>query len=189
MSLVSNTRNTQQQYGWVAIIIHWILALPIIGLFALGLYMMDLSYYDSLYTLAPKIHEAIGIVILVLMLFRVFWKLTNITPAPPKTNSKLINTASNLAHLGLYLLTFLILISGLCISFAGGQGIEIFDWFVIPGPAELFDNQASLTGEIHLIAAYILIALVVLHTLAAFKHHFIDKDTTLSNMLGIKEKQ
>jgi cytochrome b561 len=85
-------------------------------------------------------------------------------------------------------MTFIILISGLLISFAGGQGLEIFDLFIIPGPNELFENQATQAGEIHHLVASGLMALVVLHTLAALKHHFIDKDTTLSNMLGIKEK-
>ena len=188
MNLVKHYKNTEKQWGWVVIVLHWFLVLPIIGLFALGLYMMDLGYYDSFYTLAPQIHEAIGLLILALMLFRVLWRALNKTPEPPVTNSKLINLASHIAHNILYLLLFTILFSGLLISYAGGQGIKIFDWFVIPGPQELFENQATFAGDIHYFAAFAMIALVVLHTIAALKHHFIDKDTTLTNMLGIKEK-
>ncbi len=189
MSLIKHLKNSDRQFGWVMIIMHWFLVLPILGLFGLGLYMMDLSYYDPLYTLAPQIHEAIGMLILLLMVFRLLWKLSNLTPKPPATNSRLVNIASHIAHNFLYLIIFSVLISGLLISFAGGQGMQIFDWFVVIGPAELFDNQATLAGDIHYAAAIGLIALVVLHTLAALKHHFIDKDTTLNNMLGIKEKQ
>lgn len=188
MSFINNLKNTQSQFGWVAISIHWVLAILIIGLYFLGDYMIDLGYYDQWYTLAPKIHEAVGILVLALMVFRIYWKHTNTTPTPPETNSPLVNLASKIAHSVIYLLTFVILISGLLISFAGGQGLEIFNWFTIPGPAELFENQASEAGEIHEIAALVLMALVALHALAALKHHFIDKDTTLSNMLGIKEK-
>lgn len=168
---------------------HWLLAVLIIGLYFLGDYMMDLGYYDDLYTLAPKIHEAVGILVLLLMVFRVFWKRANIQPAPPATNTQFINLASKLAHAAIYLMVFIILMSGLLISFAGDQGIDIFDLFTIPGPAELFENQASLAGEIHELVANALMLLVALHAAAALKHHFIDKDTTLSNMLGIKEKQ
>ena len=188
MSLIKHYKNTDKQFGWVIIFIHWLLVFPIIGLFALGYYMMDLTYYDSFYTLGPKIHEAVGILVLLLMIFRLVWKALNTKPKPPVTNSKLINIASEVAHYGIYIAVFIVLISGLLISFAGGQGLEIFDWFRIPGPAELFNNQATLAGDIHWMVAYSLMALVVLHTLAALKHHFIDKDTTLSNMLGIKEK-
>ena len=188
MNLVKHYKNTDTQWGWVIIVLHWLLVLPIIGLFVLGLYMMDLGYYDDMYILAPQIHEAIGIIILALMLFRLCWRLFSTTPKPPATNSKLINLASHLAHNAIYLVLFAILITGLMISFAGGQGLQIFDWFIIPGPAEFFDNQATFAGDIHELAAFGLIALVILHAVAALKHHYIDKDTTLTNMLGIKEK-
>ena len=189
MNLIKHYKNTETQWGWTIILLHWLLVLPIVGLFALGLYMMDLGYYDSFYTLAPQIHEAIGLIVLALMVFRVVWRLTNKTPKPPKTNSSFINTASHLAHKSLYSLLFIILFSGLLISYAGGQGINILDWFTLPGPAEFFDNQATYAGEVHYFSAFALIGLVVLHSAAALKHHFIDKDSTLTNILGIKEKQ
>lgn len=188
MSVINHYKNTSSQFGWVTIVIHWLLVLPIIGLFFLGDYMMDLTYYDSFYTLGPKIHEAVGILVLFVMFFRVVWRIRNVSPTPPKTNSHFVNLASKLAHLGMYAIIFLILITGLLISFAGGQGLEIFDWFTVPGPAEFFENQATLAGDVHRLAALGLMALIALHTLAALKHHFIDKDTTLTNMLGIKEK-
>jgi cytochrome b561 len=133
MSLIKHYKNTDRQFGWVAITLHWLIALCVIGLYFLGDYMMGLTYYDSFYTIAPKIHEALGITIFLLMVFRVVWTLQNTTPTPPATNSSFINLASKLAHLALYIMTFVILISGLLISFAGGQGIEIFNLFIIPG--------------------------------------------------------
>jgi cytochrome b561 len=189
MRYVNHFKNSSLAFGWTTIILHWLLVLPIVGLFALGLYMVDLSYYDSLYTLAPQIHEALGIIVLLLMIFRVTWKWTNVTPAPPSSNSQFINTASHVAHSLMYLFIFGVLISGLLITVAGGQGINIFDWFVIPGPNEFFANQATLAGDVHYFVAIGLIAIVVLHTVAALKHHFIDKDNILNKMLGIKEKQ
>jgi len=151
--------------------------------------MMELSYYDSFYTLAPQIHEAVGLLVAALMVFRLIWKIVNVAPKPAAGNSNFVNRASSVAHNLLYLLIFLVLIGGALISFAGGTGINIFDWFVIPGPAEFFNNQATTAGEVHLLAAYALMALVTLHTLAAFKHHIIDKDNTLNNILGIEEKK
>ncbi len=189
MSFINHYKNTKTQFGWVSIIIHWLVVLPIIGLYFLGDYMMGLTYYDSFYTLAPKIHEAVGILILFIMLFRVFWKMKNVSPQPPASSPKIVNLASKVAHLGMYAFIFVILIAGLLISFAGGQGLEIFDWFTIPGPSEFFENQATLAGDVHRLAALALMGLIALHALAALKHHFVDKDNILNNMLGIKEKQ
>ena len=189
MSFIKHYRNSKIQFGWTIIFLHWFLAIAIIGLFALGLYMMELSYYDSFYTLAPQIHEAVGLLVAALMLFRLLWKLVNVSPKPAAGNSKFVNLASSAAHNLMYLLIFVVLIGGLLISFAGGAGIQIFGLFVIPGPAEFFNNQATTAGEVHLLAAYALMALVSLHTLAAFKHHIIDKDNTLNNILGIEEKK
>ncbi|MGB1239596.1 MAG: cytochrome b [Pseudomonadales bacterium] len=188
MAFIKHARNTQRQFGWTMIILHWFMALSIIGLFGLGLYMVDLSYYDPFYTLGPKIHEALGIVITLMLLYRFYWKAVNPKPEPPATNSAVVNKASAAAHHLLYVLMVVVLVSGLFISFAGGEGINIFDLFVIPGPDSFFDNQAFLAGEVHFYVACGLMALVALHALAALKHHYIDKDTTLSNMLGIKEK-
>jgi len=56
----------------------------------------------------------------------------------------------------------------------------------------LTETQADLVAKTHAIAAQLLIFLVALHSLAALKHHFINKDTTLIRMLKInqsKEKQ
>lgn len=188
MSFIKHYKDTEKQYGWTIIILHWVMAFVIIGLFALGLYMVDLSYYDSFYTTGPKIHEALGIIIGLLLAFRILWRLKGITPTPPATNSKLINLLSSIAHFLLYVLMVVVIVSGLLISFAGGEGINIFDLFVIPGPSSLIENQAFLAGEVHFISAIVLMVLAAFHALAAFKHHIIDKDSTLSNMLGIKEK-
>ena len=188
MGLVSHYKDTKKQYGWMTILAHWLAALLIISLYFLGDYMIDLSYYDDLYTLAPKIHEALGILVLILMLLRIVLRLFSVKHIAPASNSKFVNLASHLAHIALYILILVVLISGLLISFSGGLGIKIFDWFTIPGPADFFDNQALQAGEVHHLAAMTLMGLVALHTLAALKHHYIDKDNTLSNMLGIKEK-
>ena len=42
-------KNTPLSYGLVAIILHWLMALTIFGLFGLGLYMVELTYYDRWY--------------------------------------------------------------------------------------------------------------------------------------------
>ena len=59
-------KNSVSAYGWAAIILHWLTALAIIALFALGLWMVGLTYYSPWYNTAPDIHRSIGILLMLL---------------------------------------------------------------------------------------------------------------------------
>jgi cytochrome b561 len=76
------------------------------------------------------------------------------------------------------------MLSGYLISTADGRAIDVFNLFSVPALVSGFDNQEDIAGLVHQIIAYSLIALVVLHALAALKHHFIDRDRTLKRMLN-----
>ena len=72
--------NTTERFGLIAIILHWVIALTVIALFALGLYMIQLTYYDSLYITLPSIHKSVGLLMIALLVARIVWKLINIQP-------------------------------------------------------------------------------------------------------------
>lgn len=182
-------RNTSTAYGPVAIFLHWLDALIIILLFAIGFYMVDLTYYDSLYKPLPFIHKSVGMLMLFWFGFRIFWRLTNISPDPVDGTTTSERLLARLAHRGLYLLIGIVLISGYLIPTAAGAGISIFDLFSVPATVTGIPNQEDLAGTVHRYVAYALIALVVLHAAAALKHHLINHDNTLRRMLGLSDKQ
>lgn len=177
-------RNNQQQYGIVSIVMHWVMALLIIGLFLLGLYMTGLDYYHPWYKAAPDIHRSLGLIMLLLLLFRWVWRRINPRPAPVDNDPEILHKVAEWVHGLLYLLLFAIALSGYLISTADGRGIDLFTWFTVPALFPSFENMEDLAGEIHFILAITLIALASLHGLAALKHHFIDRDPTLLRMLG-----
>jgi cytochrome b561 len=181
-------KNTSTHYGWLSIFFHWAAALTIIGLFALGFYMVELGYYDSGYKTLPALHKSIGITLLGLMLLRLLWRLTQLQPAHLTTHKPIERKAGKLIHNTLYLLIFIIMLSGYLISTADGRGIEVFGLFELPGFGSLFNNQEDLAGVIHEWFAYLMISLTAMHALAALKHHFIDKDDTLKRMLGKRQE-
>ncbi|WP_337843211.1 cytochrome b [Rheinheimera sp.] len=173
-----------KSYSRLQISLHWIVALMVIGLFASGFWMVELTYYSPWYKTAPFWHKSVGLVLALLVLWRLLLRLNNGPVEPVSGHSKAVKTASHLAHAALYLLLVLIVCSGYLISTADGRGIEVFGWFELPSLGQLFDQQADRAGLVHQWAAYSLIALVVLHALAALKHHFVDKDLTLKRMLS-----
>jgi cytochrome b561 len=177
-------RNTQESYGLVAVILHWLVALTVFGMFALGLWMVELTYYDPLYRTAPWVHKSIGVLLFATVLLRVLWRQVNPRPRPLDGHSRAERLAAGAAHLLLYLLLFAVMISGYLISTADGKPIDVFGWFSVPATLTGIDNQEDIAGEIHLVLAIILVSLAGVHALAALKHHFIDRDRTLLRILG-----
>ena len=170
-------------YSWTGIVLHWLVALMVIGLFASGFWMVDLSYYSSWYKTAPFWHKSVGVLLLTIMLYRLLWRLLNGSAQPLQSHSIAVQRVSHFVHLSLYALIFLIICTGYLISTADGRPIDVFGWFDLPSAEELFAEQADRAGLVHKFAAYGLITLAVLHALAALKHHFFDKDDTLKRML------
>ncbi|QOL15087.1 cytochrome b [Dickeya dianthicola] len=177
-------RNTSTRYGHISVLLHWITAATVYGMFALGLWMVALGYYDPWYHNAPEIHKGIGILLFLALLFRVIWRWVSPPPRPLSSYSTLTHISATLVHIFLYLLLFSILISGYLISTAEGQSISVFGWFSVPATLSGIQDQADTAGTIHLYLAWAVVILSVLHALAAFKHHFIDRDATLKRILG-----
>ena len=74
-------KNTADRFGHVSVLIHWLVALTVYGMFALGLWMVTLGYYDVWYHRAPEIHKSIGALLFIVMVIRVIWRFV---PPPPK---------------------------------------------------------------------------------------------------------
>jgi cytochrome b561 len=182
-------RNTTQRFGIVSMVLHWSVAIVVYGMFALGLWMVTLSYYDGWYHQAPEIHKSIGILLMMGLVIRLIWRAVSPPPPPLKSYSRMTKIAAVVAHALLYLILFAILISGYLISTADGKPISVFGWFDVPATLSDAGVQADLAGQVHLWLAWSVVILSALHALAAIKHHFIDKDDTLRRMLGKSSSQ
>ncbi|GGB08157.1 cytochrome b [Agarivorans gilvus] len=176
-------RNTEHGYGWLTIVLHWLVAGCVFGLFGLGLFMVDLNYYSSWYQTAPNIHKSVGILLFFTMLFRLFWRAINPKTASPANHKDWEKTGAKIGHFLLYGVLFCLMISGYFISTADGRSISVFAWFDVPASITHIQQQEEIAGDIHAFLAWSLMVLVAGHALAALKHHFIDKDSTLVRML------
>lgn len=177
-------RNTELRYGVVAVTLHWGTALCAAGLFLLGLWMVDLTYYDAWYRRAPAIHKSIGVLLFLAVALRLAWRLVNRSPRPALNHARWERRLATVTHRLLYLLLFAVMASGYLISTADGRPVEVFNWFSIPAIVSGITNQEDLAGDLHLALAITLISLSGIHALAALKHHFVDRDRTLLKMLG-----
>ncbi|HSC83565.1 MAG TPA: cytochrome b [Pseudomonas sp.] len=177
-------RNSSSRYGLVSILLHWVVALAVFGLFGLGLWMVGLDYYSSWYQTAPELHKSIGISLFALMLLRLLWRFLSPPPGAPVNHGQFTRLASKAGHALLYLGLFALMLSGYLISTAEARGISVFGLFEVPATLTSIPDQADVAGLIHEYLAWGLVIFAGLHALAALKHHFIDRDATLVRMFG-----
>ena len=174
-------RNSKNAYGWVTRFLHWGMALAIFSMFGLGIWMRGLDYYSPYYKTAPDLHKSVGLVLLGLLVVRFIWRQINAVPSDDHL-SWVERIASHLTHLAFYAVLLIIMLSGYLISTADGRGIEVFGLFEVPS---IYQQRGleDTAGFIHEWLAWGVMALAAIHVAAALKHHFLDKDVTLTRML------
>lgn len=177
-------RNSPTRYGFVSVTLHWLVALVVFGLFALGYWMVGLDYYSSWYTKAPDIHKSVGLILFAVMLLRVLWRWISPPPAHLASHGPLVQRATRYGHVFLYLGLFVLMVAGYLISTAEGRGIPVFGWFEVPATITSIPDQEDIAGLVHEYLAWALVLFAGVHGLAALKHHFVDRDSTLTRMLG-----
>lgn len=175
--------NSSTSFGWLTRLLHWLVAIHILGLVALGYYMVDLSYYDPNYHDSLHLHKAFGVSALALGLIKVVWYLINTQPQPTSTLPAWQLRASSAVHGLLLLLMVTIPVSGYLISTSAGDGIELFNGIELAAIMTVSDEWRDIAIEVHEFMAYAILAITALHALAALKHQFIDRDGTLKRML------
>ena len=170
-------------YGWITIALHWVVAPLVFFMFGLGVYMRTLDYYSPWYHKAPDLHIALGILVFILMLTRLAWRTYNRSPDPLPSLNKLTILAATSVKIALYLLVFLICITGYQITTNDGEAANFFGLFSIPAMMHLGPDNADRIGLIHKYLAWSLVIIALLHALAALFHHFVKRDKTLVRML------
>ena len=177
-------RNSSSHYGLVSIFMHWLVAVVVFGLFGLGYWMVGLDYYSSWRQTAPDLHKSIGLVLFAVMLARVLWRWFSPPPASLPNHGRMTRMASKLGHSFLYLGLFVLMIYCYLISTADGRGIPVFGLFEVPATLTSIPDQEDVAGLVHEYLACTLVIFAGVHALAALKHHFIDRDRTLTRMFG-----
>lgn len=175
--------NSAENYSLTAKILHWLIALLIIALLGIGWWMVGLSYYDPWYHDALSWHKSLGMIVGLVVFFKLFWSLIKKAPTPQASLSTFERIASGLVHSVLRLAILIIPITGYLVSTSEGAGIDIFNWFSFPVLLQINEHARDIAINIHYYFAYATLALVVLHAAAAFKHQFYDHKSTLKRML------
>ncbi len=168
------------RYHHLIIALHWLLALGIIFSLLAGTFMLaETPNSDPGKMNGLAIHMGIGIAILLLTLVRLVTRLRTGAPAPLDASKAMQNKMAGAVHILLYVGVIVMGASGIAMAQAVDLGGIVFFGSGNPLP-ENFDDL--LPRSVHGLAAKGLMALIVLHVVAAIYHQHVLKDGIMSRM-------
>jgi cytochrome b561 len=179
-------RNTENRYGTVAVGLHWLMAVLLISLVALGMYMVQLpdAGFDTRKITLILYHKDLGMLALALVILRLAWRVTGVLPALVARLPEWQKVVARFAHLSLYALMIALPVSGWLMSSAAGFPVTVLGILRVPDLIGHDDYLFQFFVAVHRWLSYALIALTGVHAVAALRHHFIFKDDTLRRMLA-----
>ena len=164
-------------------VLHWIMALGIIGILTLGFLMVYAPPADEpTKKLMFVVHKACGMVALVLLGVRVVLRLFSTTPPYPKGMSRTSIVLAKVTHLVLYLLMLCIPVSGYIMSSAAGRPVYMV-YFSIPAVVPKDESVSAFFSGVHEVAVFVLVFVVVLHILGAVRHVVFDKENVFKRII------
>lgn len=177
--------NSDRRYGAIAIALHWLMALLLISLVALGLYMVSLpdAGFDTWKISLILFHKQLGMLALILAAPRLLWRLGNAMPRLVETLPEWQKMLARLVHLSFYGLMLALPVTGWLMSSASGIPVSVLGLFTLPDLIPHNDLLFQTYIEVHAVLGFALIACMLAHIGAALRHHFRLRDATLKKML------
>lgn len=173
--------NTENSYGLITKLLHWIMSVIIIMMLIAGFVMSNLADQPQKWEIYA-LHKATGILVLSLVIVRLLWKFYNDSILLPHDLPNWQKKAANININLLYILMLVMPISGFLMTILANYDIDFYGLFTIK-PFMQNLQAAKIFNKIHTFCAFIFSALIILHILAALYHHFIRKDNVLRRML------
>ena len=176
------------RYSYVAIGLHWLIALLILANIGLAWTFQNIPRGLLEFQLI-QLHKSFGISVLLLSVVRLAWRLFN-PPPPEPPMPAWQKIAASAAHWGFYVIMIGMPLSGWIMVSASPLSLPTF-LFKVPWPhiAAIhnlpMDSRKTvddLSGWTHLILAWIAYGLIAVHVAAALKHQFFDRDNLISRM-------
>jgi cytochrome b561 len=181
-------RNSHREWGAVQQGLHWFIVLAVISQLTIGLIFANLPENDPRGGTLFGVHATLGLIIFMVMLARFLWRQANPVPALPDTLEPYEKRIALANHWAFYALIVGLPIGGYLMVNAHDFAVPFFG---IELPKLLLKNESVAEAFFYLHAggAFLLMALILLHAAAAFRHEFLLRDNTLRRMTPLPERE
>jgi cytochrome b561 len=161
--------------------LHWLLVLLIIGQYAAGFIMPDITSIETV-SGAWLWHLALGPTILLVALLKLGWRILRPVPLPTDI-PRWQQIAARAVHDSLYLLLIVIPDLGWAMASSQSMDAKLFGLITLPRIAAPLAGWADVAGDAHVALVYVLLVLIGVHVAAALYHYFVRRDRVLQRML------
>lgn len=169
------------KYSKGAIILHWLIAILIIGNIAGA--MLTEGLPKDTRALIMGFHKSFGIIVLFLAVIRLGWRLTHRPPPKPDSLAAWEIWTARFVHFLFYALIILVPLSGWVWMSFSGKPIDMFGLFNMPMlPVDPSKELAKVMHDRHETLGLAMLALVILHVLGALKHQYLDRMPFIQRM-------
>ena len=170
-----------QRYTTTARLLHWTIAVIVVGQFWLGWWMQSIPKVPpGARAEAFNLHKSIGLVILVLMALRILWRV-RVRPPPWPAVAPWKETLAKANHALLYGLLVALPVCGYLGSVFSGYPVKFFG-VMLPAWGTALPAAKEFMSNAHLAAAWMLAAAVALHLAGAVHHARASGESVLGRM-------
>lgn len=170
-------KGNSDRYGPLAAALHWVSALAILAMLALG-FIAARSPDPALTATLLRIHIPLGVLVLALTVTRIVWWLFDRRPAEPAGQPRWQSIAAHTTHGVMYGVLILMGASGIGLTALSGAGAVLF--LAAPGPLPDFTSFAPMKA--HALGAFAMVGLLCFHVGAVVYHQFYRRDRPLARM-------
>ena len=164
------------RYSNVAVAFHWTTVVLVLLQAYLG-FKFDWSEPGPARDEVFLWHKSLGVLILLVTLARLAYRLANPPPPFPPGIPQWQRIAAVWNHRLFYALLIAMPIVGFVAvsGYANGPTTPLVGGIEVPVIPGVSRETGELAGELHELAAWTLVALILLHVAAALKHKFVDR--------------
>ena len=171
------------RYSRTAVLLHWLVALLLLGQFAFGWYLQGITRGVPARGYFVNLHKSTGLLIGLLILVRLGWRLTHTPPPLPDSLPRWQRHAATTSHYLLYVFMLVMPLSGYLGSNFSKHGINFFNSIKFAPWGSDDKLLYTIFNQTHIVSSWLLLALVLVHVFAALKHLMVDHDTVFIRML------
>lgn len=169
------------RYHPTQVVLHWLSAVLVLIAWVIGAFVFDevRQSTDALRLLALRAHIAAGLAAALVIALRIALRFALEQPSRATSGSAALDRLARGVHAALYVTVLAMVASGLALAVTKGLVPIVLGSSQAPIPGGI---QHAPLREVHEAISVVLVALVVLHTLAALYHQFVRRDGLLTRM-------